>query len=53
SDGDARVREEAAETLAGYLESPGVRASLTAAMGADADEKVRRQAGRSLEPRGR
>ncbi len=52
-DGEARVREEAAETLVKYLDVPGVREALTAASSGDADEKVRRQASRTLAPRDR
>ena len=49
SDGEARVRDEAAETLENYLDVPGVREALAAAMESDADESVRRQARHSLE----
>lgn len=50
-DSAANVREEAAETLENYLDSPGVRAALETAGSADADEGVRRQARRSLAKR--
>ncbi len=44
-----KVREEAAETLAPFLEDPYVRSALSAAAQNDADEKVRRQARETLE----
>ncbi|HEX6813500.1 MAG TPA: HEAT repeat domain-containing protein [Planctomycetota bacterium] len=47
-DADADVREEAAESLDEYLDQPGVRQALQLASQNDADEKVRRQAARSL-----
>lgn len=48
SDGDAKVRDEAAETLENYLGQPGVRTSLEQASRHDADEKVRRRAVETL-----
>lgn len=50
-DPDASTREEAAETLANYLDSPGVRAALEAAAANDADPNVKRQALGSLSGR--
>ncbi|MCA8965347.1 MAG: hypothetical protein KDC48_10680 [Planctomycetes bacterium] len=48
SDAAASAREEAAETLEYYLDAPGVRQALEIAAQGDADEKVRRQASRTL-----
>lgn len=48
SDGEAKVREEAAETLAEYLHLPGVRAALETAANGDVSLNVRRQAQQSL-----
>ena len=50
-DVDASTREEAAETLANYLDSPGVRAALEAAAANDADPNVKREALGSLSGR--
>jgi hypothetical protein len=50
-DGEPRVREEAAETLEKYLDVPGVREALQAAVAGDSDEGVKRQATRTLAPR--
>jgi HEAT repeat protein len=51
ADADARVREEAAETLGPLKEDPEVRAALEDAARSDAEEKVRSQAARSLSGR--
>lgn len=48
SDGDEKVREEAAETLENYKDDLTVKRALEVAKQSDADEGVRRQAGRSL-----
>jgi len=48
SDGDAKVRDEAAETLENYLGQPVVRQALEQASRHDADEKVRRRAVETL-----
>lgn len=47
-DVDAKVRDEAAETLENYLGQPGVRQALDLASRSDADEKVRRRAVETL-----
>lgn len=48
ADGDAKVRDEAAETLENYLGQPGVREALDVASRSDLDEKVRRRAVETL-----
>jgi len=48
SDGDAKVREEAAETLENYKDDLTVKRALETAKQSDADKGVRRQAGSSL-----
>ncbi len=48
ADQEAKVREEAAETLENYLDLPGVRDALAYARDRDVDEAVRRQATRTL-----
>lgn len=48
SDGDARVRVEAARTLVGFLDQPGVRDALSLARSGDAVERVREAAKFSL-----
>ena len=48
ADGDAEVRDEAAETLENYLGQPGVREALERASRSDANEKVRRRAVETL-----
>ncbi|MFN0059673.1 MAG: HEAT repeat domain-containing protein [Planctomycetota bacterium] len=48
SDADARVREEAAETLDDYLDDPLVKSALERAATDDADGAVRRQAAAAL-----
>jgi HEAT repeat protein len=53
TDADAKVREEAAETLGDYLDQPGVQQALRTASGSDADPAVRRQALSSLGSRRR
>ena len=50
-DKDAKVREEAAETLVTWKEDPRVRAELEAAARGDGEEKVREQATESLKGR--
>jgi hypothetical protein len=50
-DGDARVREEAAETLRAYVAMPGVRQALETSATSDADASVKRQAQNSLRAR--
>lgn len=47
-DPDARVREEAAETLGDFLPDANVQAALQYAMQNDSDDRVRRQAAESL-----
>jgi len=47
-DKDAKAREEAAETLAGFLPDAKVEAALRQALQNDASEDVRKQAGKSL-----
>ena len=47
-DTDARVREEAAETLAHYTDDPSVRLALEQALHNDQDSQVREQAEESL-----
>jgi hypothetical protein len=47
-DEHAKAREEAAETLAGFLPDLGIEAALRAAMENDSDAGVRRQAAESL-----
>ena len=49
---DPKIREEAAETLDGYLADPNVQAWLEYAFRNDPDPNVREQARRSLEIRG-
>ncbi len=53
SDADRKVREEAAETLEGYLDDPSVRAALELAAENDANRDVREQAAETLEGRKR
>jgi len=53
SDPEPKVREEAAETLANYLERPEVRPALEHAAAHDADDDVRDQARRTLQARSR
>jgi HEAT repeat protein len=52
-DNDAKVREEAAETLAPFWSDPYVQSALRSAAENDPDEKVRKQALESLEKKGR
>jgi HEAT repeats len=52
-DQDARVREEAAETLAPFWSDPYVQSALRSAAENDPDEKVRKQARESLERKGK
>jgi hypothetical protein len=47
-DAHPKAREEAAETLAGFMPDAVVEAALNAAAANDADEAVRRQAKHSL-----
>ncbi len=49
TDPDPKVREEAADTLEHCLDDPSVRVALNDAREHDSDEKVRKQAGRTLE----
>ena len=50
-DPSAKVREEAAESLGPMAGDPAVKAALEQAAAGDADERVRRQAERSLKGR--
>lgn len=49
SDPDAGARSEAAETLANYVDEPGVRAALESASNNDPDRGVRKEANGSLD----
>ena len=51
ADGDARAREEAADTLGSYLDDPIVEPALRQAANGDASERVRAKAARTLKYR--